>query len=844
MKTINLKFMAPLLLTFVLQGCMPDSLTKFNKEAPKKTASATTTTTPTVDETIPPSSLVAPSDLSLGTRQIITVSTTVFFTEGEALHEAIVPPLVDAAHGKILKILNGSQMAIETSNSAFLAEASLDSGSGFFSEKAFIIPDNSCTDTLYTTKTDCEANSATWSTGPIFYNIALKLSGTNSGYTAGSYVTSVDNGVAADLIDDGAKGLVAGVFTAANDILFVRHLTQTATGIATAKTFNQGDTLVGSLLTVDEIDSNFIIMNLSDASLFDSGKDVTSTNFGTTTIQAGGYTYKKLANAVYVSDITKSPSGSLFKITNRLYNSDNLDGTFTDVTDVTHDILLVTERGKKIFINTSITADSALFSIAPALPVGLSLDTKTGQISGTPTTMMARKNFRLTAANSAGSATYVFSLEVRDYFSITESSGAPSFLLHKIGSSQIDRKCRVNASDIISNSGALLDVRCHLEAEEEDLYFNPIKFEASSGPGVCQYVKYSPYYFWQYSPKQSLDTSTLYPGVTTVYSGCTAAGSIPVPDMCDGNYAAYGADGPNCDEGSLKYFTQAQTGTGTVPDPCVNSGAPVAQYVSCGGKKTSCIAGPVKDLLTDTEVQDGFRSKIYQSPNGITQSWTLSSPIAKGDFGNMRVSNSTTNNACTTSNADVNTWSTKAAGTLNTTAPFGQTSPYYIVSCLNAASQIKARIRVIVRDWDKNFKINNGVELDNPVGTYMNSSTSDIYSYPYNNHDDWDNDYTNLGSCDLGGGYSEYSCVANNGIWNVSGADYLGGTCDNGAHTTQATCVSPEVWTPNPYVAGVCTGFPAFTNKSTCEAAGHAWTGTCGVIAPTGRNYAYPGSNL
>lgn len=47
MKNFNLKFIIPLALTFVLQGCMPDSLTKFQKDAPKKaTASATVTSSP------------------------------------------------------------------------------------------------------------------------------------------------------------------------------------------------------------------------------------------------------------------------------------------------------------------------------------------------------------------------------------------------------------------------------------------------------------------------------------------------------------------------------------------------------------------------------------------------------------------------------------------------------------------------------------------------------------------------------------------------------------------------------------------------------------------------------
>ena len=52
MKTFNKTFIVPLFITFILTGCMPDSLTKFKKDPPKKpTTSTTVSSGPVLDET-------------------------------------------------------------------------------------------------------------------------------------------------------------------------------------------------------------------------------------------------------------------------------------------------------------------------------------------------------------------------------------------------------------------------------------------------------------------------------------------------------------------------------------------------------------------------------------------------------------------------------------------------------------------------------------------------------------------------------------------------------------------------------------------------------------------------
>lgn len=55
----------------------------------------------------------------------------------------------------------------------------------------------------------------------------------------------------------------------------------------------------------------------------------------------------------------------------------------------------------------------ANFSISPALPTGLSFNTSTGVISGTPTVISVNKPYTVTATNDGGNATYSFNLAVR-----------------------------------------------------------------------------------------------------------------------------------------------------------------------------------------------------------------------------------------------------------------------------------------------------------------------------------------------------------------------------------------------------------------------------------------------
>ena len=66
---------------------------------------------------------------------------------------------------------------------------------------------------------------------------------------------------------------------------------------------------------------------------------------------------------------------------------------------------------------TSVTPTSSggtvtSWSVSPSLPAGLSLDTSTGEISGTPTAITSSASYTVTATNTGGSATAIVTIQV------------------------------------------------------------------------------------------------------------------------------------------------------------------------------------------------------------------------------------------------------------------------------------------------------------------------------------------------------------------------------------------------------------------------------------------------
>jgi hypothetical protein len=63
-------------------------------------------------------------------------------------------------------------------------------------------------------------------------------------------------------------------------------------------------------------------------------------------------------------------------------------------------------------LNPVVTGSASSYTVLPSLPIGLSLNATTGQISGTPTTATAQAIYVITASNASGSTTFSLSVTI------------------------------------------------------------------------------------------------------------------------------------------------------------------------------------------------------------------------------------------------------------------------------------------------------------------------------------------------------------------------------------------------------------------------------------------------
>jgi hypothetical protein len=63
-------------------------------------------------------------------------------------------------------------------------------------------------------------------------------------------------------------------------------------------------------------------------------------------------------------------------------------------------------------LNPTVNGNVTSYSVTPSLPPGLTLNTTTGVISGTPTQLSTATNYTITASNSSGSTTFIISIAV------------------------------------------------------------------------------------------------------------------------------------------------------------------------------------------------------------------------------------------------------------------------------------------------------------------------------------------------------------------------------------------------------------------------------------------------
>ncbi len=687
----------------------------------------------TLEAYYPPEDLSYTNSTLLGVLNANTSNPNAIFIEGERIFRPKLASENNPVNGRIISKVSTNKLYITTLNGAYVAGNSLDSGKRYFSEKAQVDPD----------VTIAEAN------------LVLKLSDATN-FSVGGYIST---GVVANTTR--ALGRIVAKDT---NTLYVQFLTPSTSsvyyfnqgdGVDNAKTWNANEAGV----TITAIEATNYKLTLTSAASFAAGDDITGVDVSAgPTLWVSGYVNDKSTNDLYISDTNKK--GSTYWMNG--YSVDvgerYADPATTTISNVSHDVAFYFENRVNQQIRANLSKGAAVYSVDKTLPLGLTLNTSTGEISGTPTSSTPRKTYIVRAKNLLGSTSYKFDVEVREFLKINDvNSNASSFQLHKTGTAQNIRPCRINAKDILNNTNSrALDIRCYLDGQEEDLYFEKLRLQLSVGGGICQYTQYAPYYFNKFKPgKTSKSINYLAPGSCT-HGGLPSYVQTQTPkDICDYYYN----DEFNCDEGSVMVTTITTVDNAGV---CTTSSTSLPSEVKCNGKKTTCIQGPITDLINSTELSKGARSVLYSTSAGepITPI-EHSTPYKSLDLTNVRIANDAEKNFCSDNNNDFTSWTSSvynygiatassayimpfAAGA-STESPKEYGQPYYVINCLDAARDIKARIRFIVRDWDRNFSIADNIDYNTTTdgaNSLKDNHGLDGFSNAYNAYPDWDDDIT------------------------------------------------------------------------------------------------------
>jgi len=356
-----------------------------------------------------------------------------------------------------------------------------------------------------------------------------------------------------------------------------------------------------------------------------------------------------------------------------------------------------------------------------------------------------------------------------------------------------------------NNIQSFNDVYCRLEAGEQDLYKEGIEFNVTSGGGMCEFIRYKPFSYNSITNGSTDATYVRYSefndankcGAGSVVISAEAAPFITEADMIAGSnpptsgrlfnstYCVSGDcivddsmpsnnlddkgfcrnDHSQLDDGRLSYkntdsgsYRLVTVSCSVLDEATSECGCTAAvEEKSCDGDVSNSIEGPINDVA---EINKSLvNSYIYSSFDPFGESLKVKAPIETGNIGNFRVANYTAKNACYAS-TPYHIEDSVALGATNlsdtwesfndSNDPFGgvNLNQFYTFECLNAAGDLKARVRLQVREWNKTFTPEtSGLEELIPA-SLMDDTSSTCFGTNCNNSPDYDDIIgTNFGTC-------------------------------------------------------------------------------------------------
>jgi hypothetical protein len=296
------------------------------------------------------------------------------------------------------------------------------------------------------------------------------------------------------------------------------------------------------------------------------------------------------------------------------------------------------------------------------------------------------------------------------------------------GTTNLTTECRIQSTA----TGIDKDIFCIAEVEELDLFFNDLTIQYHVPPSMCSYVRFIPYHFYVFeagdgpsaTSHEILDDGSINDVLNTINGEPQCTYKI--------------TDGHNCCTGT--YSKTVTTYSAGVPDI-------VTTTESWGGSVNSCLDGPAMSTEWSSYMgTDGKpRARLeYVEGSGFNNTFKILSGISQSFSGNIPYTgNIFAANFYNPSDHPAATGPGFVSAPYDGDRPVGLRIPdnvdiddrympedSYVLSCLDRADEVLARIRLMVREWNDDPIASGGNPDD--VGTDPGFPDDDL-----NDRNDW-----------------------------------------------------------------------------------------------------------